>query len=348
MSSIPREFRARTIAGRRSQGQPNGRSRTSIAARAPLLSFALVRSLAQLAVYTAIGSLASSLLGCTRVGDEQRFEPNPRTVEILTSVPSAGAADVSVRPQLDLCWSDLLDPRSLGDLDAIMSSGSANFDTDLEFQLRPWRGPDDAEVSPESLDAWCAGSVLSVTPKDALVPGVQYRLRLQPTAVGWAGEMIDVETEGWIEEPDGGSVFSLEFTTTTTPPPLEPKPDPGTEPAPITLSSLFEPGQIFDPERAQCSCHRDDDNEAKILLDLSSPVAAFEDLVAAPGVRDTGFVMVTPRRPSESFLLHKLLRDADGDALFGVRGDAMPPTGQPVPYLDYVALAEWIESGAAP
>ncbi len=348
MSSILREFRARTIAGRRSKGQPNGRARTSIGVCAPLLSSALVRSPAQLAVYTAIGGLTLALIGCTRIGDEQRFEPNPDSVQILTSVPVAGATEVAVRPQLDLCWSDLLDPRSLGDLDAITSSGSANFDTDLEFQLRPWRGPDDADVLPESVEPWCAGSVLSVTPKDELVPGVQYRLRLQPTAVGWAGEAIDVETEGWFEDDEGRSVFSLEFTTTTTPPPPEPIPDPGTEPEPATLAALFEPGAVFSPEREVCSCHRDDDDVAKTLLDLSTPAAAFEGLVGAPGVRDTGFAMVTPRRPSESFLLHKLLRDAGGDRLFGVRGAAMPLDADPIPYLDYVALAEWIEDGALP
>ena len=55
--------------------------------------------------------------------------------------------------------------------------------------------------------------------------------------------------------------------------------------------------------------------------------------------------MVSPRLPSESFLVHKLLRDHDGEALRGVLGDAMPPDEE-IPYTDYVAIARWIEAGA--
>jgi hypothetical protein len=45
-------------------------------------------------------------------------------------------------------------------------------------------------------------------------------------------------------------------------------------------------------------------------------------------------------------LLHKVLRDADGTAIFGVLGDAMPRGEDSIPYPDYVAIARWIESGA--
>ncbi len=64
-----------------------------------------------------------------------------------------------------------------------------------------------------------------------------------------------------------------------------------------------------------------------------------------PRPRDTGFPMVSLRRPSESFLVHKLLREKDGDPLRGVLGDAMPKDGE-LPYADYVAIARWIEAGA--
>jgi hypothetical protein len=55
--------------------------------------------------------------------------------------------------------------------------------------------------------------------------------------------------------------------------------------------------------------------------------------------------MVSLRRPSESFLVHKLLHEPDGDPLRGVLGDVMPKDGE-LPYADYVAIAQWIEAGA--
>jgi hypothetical protein len=60
-------------------------------------------------------------------------------------------------------------------------------------------------------------------------------------------------------------------------------------------------------------------------LDLSSPSAAFADLVLPAHERSTGFPMVSPTRPSESYLVQTLLRDPDGTALYGVLGEPMPP-----------------------
>jgi hypothetical protein len=57
--------------------------------------------------------------------------------------------------------------------------------------------------------------------------------------------------------------------------------------------------------------------------------------------------MVTPRRPSESYLVQTLLRDADGEALHGVRGEPMPPDA-PLPHAEMLALVRWIEGGALP
>ena len=145
-------------------------------------------------------------------------------------------------------------------------------------------------------------------------------------------------------EEDGGNLFLLEFTVAEDPPPAGGDPP---EEEPSTLADLFATGGPFDPERGLCSCHADGDDTAHALLDLSTPEAAFEDLVLPPRLRDTGFAMVTPRTPSESFLLHKLLRDPDGSAIHGVLGDAMPK-GAPIPYADYVAIARWIEDGALP
>ena len=54
--------------------------------------------------------------------------------------------------------------------------------------------------------------------------GVRYRLRLDETAIGWAGESINTLSDGWIEGEDGEeATFLLEFTTAEDPAaPVEP------------------------------------------------------------------------------------------------------------------------------
>jgi hypothetical protein len=175
-----------------------------------------------------------------------------------------------------------------------------------------------------------------------------YRLRLRPSLVGWAGEAIATDApEGWTEDADGSSAFFLEFTVApgaSTAPTPDPDPPDQRETGP-TMVDLFAPGAVFDPDRALCSCHTDPNTVAQARLDLSDPGAAFDGLVIPSRLRETGFPMVSPRRPSESFLLQKLLRDDDGRALHGVLGDPMPPESS-LPYADWVTLARWIESGA--
>ncbi len=231
---------------------------------------------------------------------------------------------------------------------------------------------------------WCEGSVVSISPRAELLGGLLYRLRLVPRARGWAGEALDTETPGWTVEgsstryyhefrtrDDGGADTGVESgddadtsggdeggTTTR----AESGDDgaattsagssddggagdgeDGTEPP--TLAELFAPGNLFDPNRDTCSCHRDPHDVPGQLLDLRTPDAAYADLVLGTRPRDTGFPMVSPRRPSESFLIHKLLRNPDGSALHGLLGDAMPQGGT-LPYADFVAVARWIEGGA--
>ncbi len=288
--------------------------------------------------------IAIVLIGCTRVSDESRFEPDVEEIAIMRTVPETGASDVAPTVQIDLCWSGLVDPRSIQDTDALIASGGKLLDTRVALQLWPWRPPaNDAGADP-SEGPWCSGSVLSVTPRAELVGGVQYRMQLFDTAVGWAGERVDTDRSGWIDDEDVGNLYLLEFTVTDEPtvPPVDPPED-----EPVLLSDLFAPGGPFDPARGLCSCHAGEDERAQSLLDLSTPETAFADLVLPPRLRDTGFAMVTPRIPSESFLLHKLLRDPDGSAIHGVHGDAMPK-GDPLPHADYVALARWIEDGALP
>ena len=181
--------------------------------------------------------------------------------------------------------------------------------------------------------------------------GVLYHLRLQPSAVGWAGEQLDVSGPGWVHNDDG-SAFLLEFTVD--PEALDGDTDTdtdtdtdGPEPTPPTLRDLFAAGQVFATDNPACSCHRDGDDLARARLDLRDPDRAFADLVLATELQATGFPMVAPRRPAESYLVQTLLRDPDGTALYGVLGDPMPPD-EPLAHPNMVALVRWIEGGALP
>lgn len=289
---------------------------------------------------------AAALLtvGCTRVSESSRFEEPEPTLEILATEPPPDAVDVSPTVRIDLCMSGRLDPRSLDEVDANISSGGALTDTELSVQLVPWLAPG-AETPPEDrVDPWCQGSVLSVQPRTPLRAGALHRLRLVPSAVGWAGEPMSTEGPLWRVDDEGNALYTLEFTVDADPPGERPEPD--EPPEPLTLHDLFEPGAPFDPTRALCSCHRDPEDLALARLDLRDPIAAFEDLLGSARPRETGFGMVAPRDPSQSFLVQKLLRDPDDSALHGILGDPMPPD-DPVPYEDLLAIIAWVEDGAA-
>lgn len=286
------------------------------------------------------------LCGCTRVSDRSRFEGSDETLEVLATSPRPGERGVHPDVRIDLCLSGRVDPRSLEDVDATVSSGTAVIDSELSLQLVPWLAPGE-DRPPEDVDApWCEGSVLSIEPRAPLLPAVAYRLRLEPSAVGWAGEPLSTEGPGWVppsgdeEEPH----LVLEFTVDPDPPG---GPRPGNPDPPVTLRDLFVDGGPFDPARATCSCHREADHLALRRLDLRDPDTAYAGLLGSSAPRDTGFAMVAPRKPSESFLVHKLLRDPDGGALYGVLGDAMPPE-EPLDYADLLAIVRWIADGAQP
>ncbi|MCY1012106.1 hypothetical protein OV079_42475 [Nannocystis pusilla] len=57
-----------------------------------------------------------------------------------------------------------------------------------------WRPPGESSGTADA--PWCPGSVVSLRAKEPLVPGVLHRVRLAPSAVGWAGEQLDVTTPG--------------------------------------------------------------------------------------------------------------------------------------------------------
>jgi hypothetical protein len=286
------------------------------------------------------------LCGCTRVSDRSRFEGSDETLEILATSPQPGEAGVDPDVRVDLCLSGPVDPRSLEDVDATVSSGAAVIDSELSLQIVPWLAPGQ-DRPPEDVDApWCSGSVLSIDPQAPLLAGVAYRMRLVPSAVGWAGEALSSEGPGWVppSADDEDPHFVLEFTVDPDP---EGGPRPGEPDPPVSLRELFEAGGPFDPARATCGCHRDPDDLAFRRLDLRDPDTAYRALLGSSAPRDTGFAMVAPRRPSESFLVHKLLHDPDGEALYGVLGDAMPPD-EPLAYADLLAIVQWIADGAEP
>lgn len=287
----------------------------------------------------AAGIALAAVCACTRVSDTPRFEPISDRLQILETIPAQGATDVPPNAQIDFCFSDYLDPRALDDLDAALRSGQVQFDTQLDLQLFAWRPPGAAVGA--SSEAWCPGSVVSLRSKTPMIPGILHRARLAPSAVGWGGEQLDVTTPGWTTT--GSPIFQLVFTVRAAEPGDEPD-EP--EPAP-TLTDLFAPGQPFSLSNPACGCHRDPGHLATERLDLSTPQDAFAGLVLPTRPQSTGFPMVSPRRPSESYLVQVLLRDSDGGALHGVLGDPMPPDA-PLPHDQMVEIVRWIEGGAMP
>jgi hypothetical protein len=301
---------------------------------------------------------------CTRVSDVDRFPVRDEVLRIEQTVPDQGGVEVEPELRIDFCMSAFVDPRTISPVDAVLTSGEVPVDVELTVELLPWTGPGGVPLGSDVTAPWCEGSVLAIAPEIELEPDLAYRVRLVPRVNGWDGEELDTEQEGWV--PEGNSVrYYLEFrvrpdTETETDSETETETgsgsgaesgagsDSGAEPAPspVALAELFDQGGPFDPARGLCSCHRDPDDLAFELLDLTDPFTAYADLVLDTRERDTGFPMVSPRLPSESFLVQKILRQ-HGERLRGVLGDAMPPD-EPLPYRDYVAIAQWIEAGALP
>lgn len=296
----------------------------------------LGRPLAPLAILA-----VAQISACAWVDEDAIADAEPLTIR--ATYPADGAEAVDPLTQIDLCFSAALDPRSFGTFDAILSSGLNVFDTEVAIQLFPWQPPGGLGPLPDA--PWCEGSVLSIRPRSALRPGTRYRVRVRPSPIGWAGERVDTDVEPWIELEDGTVEAYLELRAAGAPgdeAPARPEPPP-----PITLGDLYAEDGPFDPARGLCTCHRQPYGLARDRLDLSSPEAAFRALVLDPTPSSTGFPKITPHQPSESFLIQKLVRDADGEPLHAVRGSAMPLNG-PMPYRDMALLARWIEDGALP
>lgn len=291
----------------------------------------------------AVGAVATSAVACGMEGPDDRFDRAPPDLRVVGSRPQNFALDVGTEISIDLCFDAEVDPRSLDDFDVLISSGTAIFDTQLELQLFPYRPPGRRDGVITAGPAWCEGSVLSARAPGRLRAGATFRLRMTPTARGWDGGELRTDGTGWVEEAEGELRYTVEFRTDPDDDPDAPLPvDPE-----ISLATLFEPGEVFDPERGLCSCHTDLDDVASRRLDLRSASRAYDDLVLSDRIFGTGSPMVSPERPANSYLIQKLVHTDDGEALWRVQGGPMPPEG-PLDIQDRARVAQWIAAGAAP
>ncbi len=290
--------------------------------------------------------VASQISACAWIDEDSRFDDEDPTLRLLESYPANGAVGVERGSQIDFCFSQTIDPKSVGSFDVILVSGINIFDVEVSLQLFAWRPPTGLGDLPA--EPWCPGSVLTLRPRSEMRGDADYRVRLRPFVVGWGGESLDLLSEPWEQLEDGRWATYVEFRVA---PEESEEPDPPPEGSPvappITLSDLYGAGGPFEPARALCSCHGEDGDLAQQRLDLSTPERAFAGLVLDQTPASTGYPRVTPAQPSESFLIQKLLRDPDGAPLHAVRGAVMPPD-EPLEYPDMVMIARWIEDGALP
>ncbi len=310
---------------------------------------------ARWARWTRWTGLASVLLctlapGCGVLGEDPRFEPEAGTIEIVETIPTLGELAADPLGRIDVCLSTEIDPSAPAEFDLILRSGRLFFDTRQQVQMFSWRAP--GSRGELAASRWCPGSVISVTPGAPLQPGITYRLQIREIpSLGWAGEALATPGPEWTFDPeDDRHQRQIEFRVAGEPGDDPPSDDllPQLPPGP-TLSALFSDGRVFDPTRAACSCHQDsvDDPLARARLDLRDPDTAYAGLVLRDGLESTGYPMVQPRLPAESYLIQKLLRSDDGSAIHALRGDPMPPDTS-LPHADLVDLAHWIADGARP
>ncbi len=258
-------------------------------------------------------------------------EDGPDELTLVHMLPERNA--ISTQGRLDVCLSNLVDPRSVPASGATFSSGERSVAADVTVQLVPYR-PAPGETLGE--EPWCEGSVLSLLSTEALALGVNWRVQLTATIHGWRGETLALG-EPWRVAEDGNVLEFRPHDAAWAPSPSTSLP---------TLRSLFDAGNVLAPKTGACTCHQMPGEPAWTLLPMHAPLPMLDALLRSGRLRDTGFPMLTPGEPSESFFLQKVLRQ-DGNALPGILGDAMPPT-HALPFADYVALARWIEAGALP
>lgn len=225
-----------------------------------------------------------------------------------------------------LCFSGRLSPRSVHRGLASLSSGNRNYDSQLDFDLVDWRNRTNRQK--------CPGSLLFIHPPEDLAPHTRYRFRLTDRLRDWQGRPLSSEGDPrWVQRNDK-RLLIIEYRTDDR---KLAKPPAHTL---IGFASLFEPGSVFGPDSASCYCHYRDGS-----FDLRDPQALYPKLRF--GKNAQGQPWVTPGFPSQSYFLFKLLRDAQGHALSGVKGDPMPPQ-DPIHDKNLRQIARWIEDGALP
>jgi len=154
------------------------------------------------------------------------------------------------------------------------------------------------------------GRTLELVPREALSPGVAYRLEVSPGAVfGLEGETLEAP-------------FSVGFWAGL----------------PVPMPSVEAPARPLDFERdvasawvGRCGCHGDA-AEGRV-----PPALTEAALIGQPSERFPGLTLVQPGQPLRSALVRKLLRDYPG-----LRGDPMPPSG-PLDDDAVRRVVDWIE-----
>jgi len=137
------------------------------------------------------------------------------------------------------------------------------------------------------------GRALELTPRDALSPGIAYRLQVAPGAViGLDGETLGVSFEV-------GFWAGLPAPTVDTPQP-----------------ALDFERDVASSWVGRCGCHGD------AAAGRVPPALTEAALVGQPSGRFPGLALVQPGQPLRSALVRKLLHDYPG-----LRGEPMPPSG---------------------
>jgi hypothetical protein len=291
----------------------------------------------------------TAILACAE--PQSTHSTDDRALELVATLPAPGTLEISRRPGLALCFSNFLDPSSVDEQDFWISSGAPSYDVFVEHELVAYRDPDDAAALAK--EAWCAGSILRISPRSILAANTRYRLHVRGDNLrGWAGQRLVTKGAGWFdveseiqaegEDPKFESAYYLEFSTDAAD--IRPNTqNPRDAFADLTLRRLFEPGHAFNQQKGSCSCHQGSGELARSRLDLSTPEAA--QMLFSSRITATGYPMVAASEPASSYLIQKLVRQSDGSPLPYVSWGAMPPLHEP----DYAILAElsaWIAAGA--
>lgn len=225
-----------------------------------------------------------------------------------------------------LCFSDLLSPTSIDPGLVSLSSGNRNYDSELHFDLVDWRRTGGRS---------CPGSLIRVSPPEALNPHTRYRMRVVDRMRDWRGRPLSSQGDPrWIQREDT-RVLILEYKTDE-----RRVNTPKGSTTPVRFSDLSTGNKVFSPQSIACSCHTRPGS-----FDLRDSQAVYNQL--RYGKQTSGQPWIRPGYPSQSYLFYKLLRTPDGHALPGIPGEPMPPS-RPLKPETLALIAQWIEDGALP